>query len=121
MKTWIKENFEDICFAIIILIGSVLLMFLLSTCPAQAQVVKQGHTFSYANSGRATQQKDTLLTSYTFKDSKGTEYPIIINKANGRCWVWRKSSKTGRMYKSYLKPDMAKEVCKELDIPYIEK
>lgn len=87
---------------------------------AQSSFTRSGNTFkSVSVSSRAT--KDTLRTPYFFEDSKGNRYNIIINKANGRCWTWRKSSKTGRLYKSYLKPEMAKEVARELGIKYIEK
>lgn len=87
---------------------------------AQSSFTRSGNTFkSVSVSSRAA--KDTLRTPYFFEDSKGNRYNIIINKVNGRCWVWKKSSKTGRLYKMYMKPEMAKEVARELGIKYIEK
>lgn len=65
--------------------------------------------------------KDTLVTTYKYEDSKGRQYPIIINRANGRCYVWRESSKTGKMYKSYLPKEVSKQVANKLNISYREK
>lgn len=49
-------------------------------------VVREGNTFkSVTKFSKA--KKDTLLTVYKFEDSKGIQYPIIINKANGHCYV----------------------------------
>lgn len=64
---------------------------------------------------------DTLLTDYKFQDSKGLLYPIIVNKTNGRCWIWKKSGKTGKMYKQYMKEDVCRTICEELGITYIPK
>lgn len=94
------------------------LMLLSWNVGVQAQsVVREGMTFkSVTKSSKA--KADTLLTSYRFEDSKGLQYPIIVNKQTGRCWVWKKSGKTGKMYKMYMKPDIAQAVCKELNINY---
>lgn len=62
--------------------------------------------------------KDTLVTKYQYKDSKNKTYSIIINKANGRCYVWKKSNKSGRMYRQYMKPEVAKTISRELKINY---
>lgn len=64
--------------------------------------------------------KDTLVTAFKYEDSKGKQYSIIINKANGECYTWRKSSKTGKLYKSYLPKDVSKQVAQKLGIPYKE-
>lgn len=64
--------------------------------------------------------KDTLVTAFKWEDSKGKQYPIIINKANGKCYTWRKSSKTGKLYKSYLLKELSKQVANKLNIAYKE-
>lgn len=79
-------------------------------------VTRQGNVFVQTT----TVSKDTLVTKYQYRDSKGKEYPIVINKANGRCYVWRKSSKSGRMYKQYMSADICKVICKELGVKYVE-
>lgn len=100
-------------------IAAIMLFSLNADIQAQS-VVREGMTFkSVTKSSKA--KADTLLTAYKWEDSKGLQYPIIINKSTGRCWVWRKSGKTGKMYKSYVTEDIAKQVCKELGITYVPK
>lgn len=65
--------------------------------------------------------KDTLVTTFKWEDAKGKQYPIIINKTNGKCYTWRKSSKTGKLYKSYLSKELSKQVANKLHITYKEK
>lgn len=84
-----------------------------------SNVVRNGKTFEIVKQS-VQQPKDTLVTEYTFKDSKGTEYPIIINRNSGRCYIWKTSSKTGKVYKSYMKEEIAVQICRELNIAYKE-
>lgn len=84
-----------------------------------SNVVRNGKTFEIVKQS-VQQPKDTLVTEYTFKDSKGTEYPIIINRNSGRCYIWKTSSKTGNLYKSYMKEEIAVQICRELNIAYKE-
>lgn len=67
---------------------------------------------------KAKAVKDTLVTAFKWEDSKGKQFPIIINKANGKCYTWRKSSKTGKLYKSYLPKELSKQVANKLNIAY---
>lgn len=81
---------------------------------------RNGKTFKQTSTkGAAT--RDTLLTSYTFEDSKGISYPIVINRSSGRCYIWKKSSKTGKLYKMYMKEEISRQICKELNINYKQK
>ena len=97
----------------------MLLAFGVQNINAQS-VVKNGNTFkSVSGSSRAA--KDTLATKFKWEDSKGNKYPIIVNKGSGACYVWRKSAKTGKMYKSYLGAEVSQAVCKELGITYVPK
>lgn len=82
-------------------------------------VVREGLTFKSITSSKA--KADTLLTDFKFEDSKGVQYPIIINKTSGRCWIWKQSGKTDRMYKQYMSEEISLAVCKELNITYIPK
>ena len=87
----------------------------------QAQsVIKEGNTFKCVTKSSKA-KADTLLTDYKFEDSKGLLYPIVVNKASGRCWIWKKSGKTGKMYKQYISEEVSKIVCRELDITYVPK
>lgn len=81
---------------------------------------RNGKTFKQTIT-KGTAKKDTLLTSYTFEDSKGISYPIVINRSSGRCYIWKKSSKTGKLYKMYMKEEISRQVAKELNINYKEK
>ena len=93
------------------------LLFALGVNNSIAQnIVREGKTFKSVSS--KSSKKDTLMTSYRFEDSKGTLYPIIINKASGRCYVWKKSGKTGNMYKMYMKPEVSRQIAKELNVNF---
>ena len=100
---------------------AAMMLFSLSAGIQAQSVVREGMTFKQVSSSSRSSKADTLLTSFKFEDSKGTLYPIIVNKQSGRCWIWRKSGKTGKMYKSYIAEDIAKQVCQELGINYIPK
>ena len=101
-----------------LIIAAALLLALGVNNSIAQNVVREGKTFKSVSS--KSSKKDTLLTSYRFEDSKGNMYPIIINKASGRCYIWKKSGKTGNMYKMYMKTDISKQIAKELNIPFKE-
>ena len=98
----------------------MLLTFGIHNTNAQS-VVKNGNTFKSVTSGSSRTAKDTLATKFEWEDSKGSKYPIIVNKGSGTCYIWRKSAKTGKMYKSYLGAEVSQAVCKELGITYVPK
>lgn len=66
-------------------------------------------------------QKDTIKTECFFEDSKNIQYPIIINKSSGRCYIWKKSSKTGKTYKQYMSENISREVAEQYKITYKTK
>jgi hypothetical protein len=101
------------------IILAAIVLFSLSLGVQAQSVVREGMTFKAVTKSSKV-KADTLLTSYKFEDSKGLLYPIIVNKQTGRCWIWKKSGKTGRMYKMYVNAEIAKTVCKELNINYKE-
>lgn len=83
-------------------------------------IVRSGNTFKSSNNRSTNTKKDTLVTKYTFEDSKGIQYPIIINKKSGSCYVW-KTSKDGKKYPQYMKSEVSSSICKELGIEYKSK
>lgn len=85
-----------------------------STINVEGNVIKSVKT-------QTTHKADTLVTTYQYEDSKGNRYPIIINRNSGRCYVWKKSSKTGNMYKMYCNEETSRFVAKQTNIPYVEK
>ena len=88
-------------------------------------------TNGYKREGKTFVQNDTQLmkgdtiTAYTWRDSQGQEYPIILHtytkgEKAGRttAYVWRVSKKSGKEYRYYL-PDgerIAEEIKKENEI-----
>ena len=74
-----------------------------------AKFTQEGKTFVQQKAGRTS--KTAEPTGYTWKDSKGNEYPIFLHTYSkgekaGRttCYVFKTSAKTGKEYKYYL-PD----------------
>ena len=76
---------------------------------------RTGTTFTSAKSVKA--KAEPIKTKFTWKDSKGTEYPVYIS-AKGSCFVIKTSSNTGKEYKNYLGPEISQQICKELNIKY---
>lgn len=93
-------------------------LFTLFSVSVNAQsFTRKGNNFEQVtNNSTATATK----TDYTWTDTKGNTYPIYITKT-GRCFVNKVSSKTGKDYKYYLKEDISRIICKELNIIYQEK
>ena len=52
-------------------------------------------------------------TGFTWKDSKGDEYPVYIAHT-GSCFVI-KTSKSGEDYRAYLGKEVSEQICKELN------
>lgn len=98
----------------------MVLAFCMNNSSAEAQVQRNGNTFS-ASSTRSTTKGDTIVTSFKWEDSHGETYPIICSKKSGACYIWKQSKKTGRMYRQYMKPEVSEAVCKELNINYTPK
>lgn len=98
---------------------SLLLAVIASNAQDNKRYTRQGDTFIEV---KATPKNDDQKTSYTWKDSKGNEYPIILHeyksgekKGRVTAYVIRTSSKTGKEYKYYL-PDgekIAEEIINE--------
>ena len=74
---------------------------------------REGNTFVSTK----TVKSEPVKTKFTWKDSKGREYPVYIS-SNGSCFVIKVSSKTGKEYKNYLGPEISEQICKELNIEY---
>lgn len=70
----------------------------------------------FVSKGRSTHKADTLVTEYKF-EANGVQHPIIINKSTGSCYIWIKS-RNNKLYKRYMKPEVSKQVAKELGIEY---
>lgn len=100
-------------------VSILLILSVACVCDAQSNnFERQGTTFVSKSNSRT--KAEPTKTKYTWKDSKGTEYPIYIS-STGSCFVIKTSSKTGKEYRSYLSPEISKEICKELGVNYQPK
>lgn len=92
------------------IIGVIIILASVVGCnTAKAQNVKrEGNTFIAESTRGASASKD-VATTYTWKDTKGNEYPIVLhqytkgeNVGKWTAYVMRVSSKTGKEYKYYI-------------------
>ena len=95
---------------------ALLLLVLSMGLVANAQTyTRNGNTFTSTKSVKA--KAEPVKTKFTWKDSKGKEYPVFIS-AKGSCFVIKISVKTGKEYKNYLGPEISSQICKELNVKY---
>lgn len=102
----------------------LLILVLLMGQEAKAQNVKrEGKTF-IAESNRGASSSKDLLASYTWKDTKGNEYPIVLHQytkgekaGKWTVYVVKTSAKTGKEYKYYIPngEQIAEDIRKEMD------
>ena len=102
-----REDVKDFMQILLFFIGAILCLFLLCTYPVSAQTLEKNGIVLKSNT---ESRKDTLVTIYRFEDSKGLQYPIILNKKNGKFYIWRRSTKTGKMYPYYFPPKKQEEM-----------
>ena len=69
-------------------------------------VTRQGNTFTQV-SNKKSAGKETK-TQYTYKDSKGVEYPVYLS-STGKAYIKKISKKTGKEYKQYI-PEVGKQI-----------
>ena len=92
-----------------------ILLFLLTvgtTINAQ-NYTREGNTFVSTKSVKA----EPVKTKFTWKDSKGNEYPVYIS-SKGSCFVIKGKDKNGKDKRTYLGPEISQQICKELNIEY---
>ena len=98
---------KTICTFAVLLIASVLASG--QDNKRNASYTRQGDTFIQSAKSAATHFKGDQVTAYTWRDSHGNEYPIILHtytkgEKAGRttAYVIRTSKKTGKEYKYYI-------------------
>ena len=95
---------------------TLLLLVLAIGLAANAQTyTRSGNTYISSTGERV--KTEPVKTKFTWKDSKGKEYPIYISKS-GSCFVIKVSAKTGKEYRNYLGPEISQQICKELNVEY---
>lgn len=76
----------------------------------------EGNT--YSSTGRVKSNSSApVSTGFNWTDSKGNKYPIYIS-ASGSCYIIKKSNKTGKDYKQYMKPEVSQDICSKLGKEY---
>lgn len=78
---------------------------------------RQGNTFVSKSSKGSRAKAEPTKTKFTWRDSKGTEYPVYMS-STGSCFVIKTSAKTGKEYRNYLGPEISEQMCKELNVEY---
>ena len=72
----------------------------------------------YSSTGRVNANSSApVSTGFEWTDSKGNKYPIYIS-ASGSCYIIKKSNKTGKDYKQYMKPEISQDICNKLGKEY---
>lgn len=87
-----------------------------ATTDGDKSFTKEGNI--YSSTGRQVANSKPIATGCTWVDSKGNKYPIYMSASTGSCYVIKTSAKTGKEYKSYLKPDVSKDICAKLGKEY---
>ena len=101
-------------------IASLLMLALgMNSSSVYAQsVTRSGNTFTTTKVVKA--KAEPMKTKYTWRDSKGIEYPIYVG-STGSCFISKISKKTGKEYRQYLGAEVSQQVCRELGIEYKPK
>ena len=90
-----------------------------SSSYAQVPFKREGTTF--VQTSKEKSKEAPVKTKYTWKDSKGTIYPIYVSKSSGACFVLKTSKKTGKQYRQYMDKEISSQICKEMGIEYKPK
>lgn len=92
-----------------ILIAAVMLFAFGVNNSNSQDVVKQGNTFTQVSNKKSSDssEKETK-TEYTYRDTKGNEYPIYLS-STGKAFIKKVSKKTGKEYRQYL-PEVGKRI-----------
>lgn len=103
MKTTTKDTLVKWAVAIVFIMAG--LLGIPAICNAQ-NVQRNGNTFTQVQKGRTGGEE--TKTVYTYKDSKGIEYPIYLS-STGKAFIKKVSKKTGKEYRQYL-PEIGKQI-----------
>ena len=77
-----------------------------------AHILDSDSTATLKSGGQIYEKSKFTKTSFTWKDSKGDEYPVYIAHT-GSCFVI-KTSKSGEEYRAYLGEEVSEQINKEL-------
>ena len=106
-----------------IIIRRLLVLFLITICCGMLANADDNKSYkcegnTYSSTGRVnTNSSAPIPTGFEWTDSKGNKYPIYIS-ASGSCYIIKKSNKTGKEYKQYIKPEISQDICAKLGREY---
>lgn len=89
----------------------ILLAALLMSVAGYADVVRNGNVITITKTTTLVNEKQS--TGLYYQDRKGNQY-LIYKSDNGKFYVIKKSSKTGKEYKYYLPQKLQDALNKEL-------
>ena len=81
--------------------------FLITISPT----VNKGHL---SGNEKNSKVNSCIKTKFTWKDSKGDEFPVYMN-SGGSCFIIR-TSKSGENYKAYLGKEVSEQISRELKL-----
>jgi hypothetical protein len=90
---------------------SVNLMAQTSISSTGVEYSRNGNTFSSVTKSKQSPE----LTPYTWKDTKGNEYPIYIS-SSGSCFIIKENGN-----KQYMKKEISMQICSEMNKEYKNK
>lgn len=114
------------CFVIVFVVAFLVNAAASAQSPATAIVgigasyVVNNNNYSAAKTPSNRVKSEPKKTDYTWTDRKGNVYPIYITDS-GSCFTIRTSATTGKEYRSYLKPDVAQDICRKMGYEYKSK
>lgn len=76
-----------------------------------------GNTYTQVSHRGNRTATEPEKTDFIWTDTKGVQYPIYIS-STGSCFVLKTSTRTGKEYRSYLKPEVSKAICERLNREY---
>jgi hypothetical protein len=85
---------------------AAIMLFSLSMGIQAQSVQRQGNTFTQVTNKKSAAKE--AKTQYTYKDSKGVEYPVYLS-STGKAFIKKVSKKTGKEYKQYV-PEIGKQI-----------
>ena len=84
----------------------IIMMLSFSLATNAQSVQRQGNTFTQVSNKKSAGEE--TKTQYTYKDSKGVEYPVYLS-STGKAFIKKVSKKTGKEYKQYV-PEIGKQI-----------
>lgn len=103
------------CFLIVFVVA-----FLVNAAASAQSFTSNGNNYTAVKSSNGRVKSEPKKTDYTWTDRKGNVYPIYITES-GSCFTIRTSATTGKEYRSYLKPDVAQDICRKMGREYKSK